>query len=264
MIVVEEPLQSVAYLHDGTLEGLLSSVFLAYARHEQPDDIVAEDAYQPRLGQSSINVETDFEHAERVKAGVVKAAGYKAFRVLARASTCDDPNVGVTVLAFVRYCIDYQRERGCKPSLDDLSNPTLSAIMDLSMQVQHESELIRQFARFSLLENGIWYSCINPKASVIPFVMNHFAARLNSLPFIIYDEVHAIAGIHDGRSWMLVRENVVDVPSSTDHDRLMQEAWKVFYDSLSVEARYNPELRRSFLPNRLWRNLTEMMPRRQL
>ena len=54
MLYGEEPLQQVAYVHDGTLEGLLSAVFLAYERHEDPEDIVPEALYEPRLGQHHI------------------------------------------------------------------------------------------------------------------------------------------------------------------------------------------------------------------
>ena len=35
----EEPLAEVAYCHDGSLEGLLSAVFEAYARREDPQDV---------------------------------------------------------------------------------------------------------------------------------------------------------------------------------------------------------------------------------
>ena len=38
----------------------------------------------------------------------------------------------------------------------------------------------------------------------------------------------------------------------------MQQAWKRFYDTGAVEARYNPELRRQFMPKRFWKNITEM------
>ena len=43
----------------------------------------------------------------------------------------------------------------------------------------------------------------------------------------------------------------------------MQYAWKTFYDTLSIDSRYNPELRRNFMPKRFWKNLTEIkeMPR---
>ena len=41
----------------------------------------------------------------------------------------------------------------------------------------------------------------------------------------------------------------------------MQAAWKRFYDVVAVEARYNPELRRQFMPKRLWKNIVEMHER---
>ena len=38
----------------------------------------------------------------------------------------------------------------------------------------------------------------------------------------------------------------------------MQQAWKRFYDTVAVEARYTPELRRPLMPKRFWKNITEM------
>ena len=38
----------------------------------------------------------------------------------------------------------------------------------------------------------------------------------------------------------------------------MQAAWKGFYDVMSISVRYHPELRRHFMPKRLWRNITEL------
>ena len=107
----------------------------------------------------------------------------------------------------------------------------------------------------------MWFARVNPNANVVPLIMGYFAARLNDQPFIIYDEAHHLAGVYDGRSWQLVAGDAVSVPPATDHDRQMQEAWKRFYDALAVDARYNPELRRHFMPVRLWRNLTELEPR---
>lgn len=41
----------------------------------------------------------------------------------------------------------------------------------------------------------------------------------------------------------------------------MADAWKRFYDAVSIKDRYNPELQRSFMPKRLWGNITEMQER---
>ena len=257
----ETPLSQVAYVHDGTLEGLLTCVFLTYERKERPEDIVPESAYQPRLGQSALFVETDFAKADRVRKGLEKAVGRNSFTAVMRASTCDDYDVGVVVYRFIRFAMARPPADKRRPILDDLANPVVADLARYAKHASNEAERMRQFVRFTHLENGVWYSCVNPNASVVPLVMGYFAARLNDQPFIIYDEAHHMAGMYDGRSWQLARGDVLGVPGSSAHDRLMQEAWRRFYDALSIDARYNPELRRHFMPVRLWRNLTEMQPR---
>lgn len=254
----EEPLAHVAYLHDGTLEGLLSAVFLSYERHEDPEDIVCGERYEPRIGQSHLVVETDFSRAERVRRGVERAVGKRAFTAIVRASTCDDADVGRAVLAFVRYCMARPESAKSRPVLDELANPAVSDLRKFEKHAVNEAEKMRQFVRFAHLENGVWFSRVNPNASVVPLVMGYFSDRLNDQPFVIYDEAHGIAGVYDGQGWQLVRGHVPDLPHETEHEALMQQAWKRFYDALSVEARYNPELRRHFMPVRLWRNLPEL------
>ncbi len=259
--VRETPLQNVAYLHDGTLEGLLSAIFMAYERHEQPEDIVFEGRYEPRLGQSSLLIQTDFQRAERVRKGIERAAGAKAFTAILRASTCDDYDAGAIVFRFVRYVMARPASLKSQPVLDELANPVVADLQRLVKHASNEAEKMRQFVRFSHLENGVWYARVNPNASVVPLVMGYFAARLNDQPFIIYDEAHHLAGIYDGRSWELARGDAANVPDATGHDELMQLAWQRFYDALSIDVRYNPELRRHFMPVRFWRNLTEMKPK---
>lgn len=258
MLRGEEPLQHVAYVYDGTLEGLLSAVFLAYERHEEPEDIVPLEMYEPRLGQSSIPVETDFARADRVRRGIERAAGRAAFTAVMRASTCDNYETGAVVLAFVRYVMARPVTLKGEPVLDELANPFVVDLKRLEKRCVNECEKMRQFVRFSHLRNGVWFAKVAPNASVVPLVMGYFADRLNDQPFIIYDEAHRIAGVYDGRSWQLVRGDVADVPAATEHDALMQEAWRRFYDALAIGDRYNPELRRHFMPVRLWSNLPEM------
>jgi probable DNA metabolism protein len=181
--------------------------------------------------------------------------------VITRASTCDDYDMGVIVFRFVRLIMAQAAHGSACAVLEQRANPVVADILRLSTRVINECERMRQFVRFSHLENGIWYARCNPSASVVPLVMGHFAARLNDQAFIIYDENHHLAGVYDGCTWHLVAGDAVHAPASTEHDVVMQEAWKRFYDTLSVDARYNPELRRHFLPVRLWHNITEMKPR---
>ena len=256
--VEQLPLEDVAYLYDGTLEGLLSAVFLSYERHESPLDVVKEAEYEPRLGQSCIFVETDFEKAIRVQRGVRRVAGSRAFEAIRQASLCDDYHTGTSIYRFIRYVMARPDDRAGIPVLDELSNPVVSDMCKLAKRASNEAENMRQFVRFSQLENGVWYSCVHPNASVVPLVMGYFSSRLNDQAFIIFDERHRIAGVYDGRKWQLVSSDAINVPAATEHDGRMQEAWRRFYDALSIDARYNPELRRHFMPVRLWGDLPEM------
>lgn len=249
-----------AYVHNGSLEGLLSAVFLAFERHELPVDIVSEKRYQPRLGQESITIETDSERALRVRRGVEKRAGCTTFRAIVAASLCDDYDTGIAILRFIMYVMLSPQLDRKKGVLSDLANEAVARLTELQRRAANEAEKMRQFVRFSHLENGIWFARINPNVSVIPLIMGHFASRLNDQPFIIYDEVHELSGIYDGDSWQMVLGPVQDVANPMQHDRYMEEAWRSFYDSLCVDARYNPELRRNFMPVRYWKNLPEMKP----
>ena len=247
-----EPLQHVAYLHDGSLEGLLCCIFEAYVQREVPEDIVRERDYQPRFEQSSFFVQSDFNRALRVRRGIEREAGSQAFGAVVRAAANDDPCAGVVVYRFVRYVMDKRTGRDKRRNvLNDLANPVVGDLLALE----------RQFVRFSHLENGVWFARCCPNANVVPLVMNHFAARFNIQPFIIYDENHHVAGVYDGEDWSLVADDVINVPSRTADDAFIEKLWQRFYDSLSIEARYNPELRRHFIPARLARALPEMEER---
>ena len=260
-LVVEEPLSHVAYLHDGSLEGLLSAVFAAYQRHEQPEDIVCEKTYQPRLMQSSLFVPTSYEHALRVRRGIEREAGKDAFGAIVRAAAADDPRAGLVVYRFIRYVMDPTTGRNRRRNvLNDLANPVVEQLVSLEKRTTNEMEKMRQFVRFSHREGGVWYARCNPSCSVVPLVMGHFVARFNVQPFIIYDENHHIAGIYDGNDWQLVEGEVTGEPAPSPDDAYQEALWRHFYDTLAIEARYNPELRRHFMPVRLWKNLPEMRP----
>ena len=259
----EEALQDVAYVHDGTIEGLLTAVFQSYANREVPLDVITADNLQLRLGQSVRFIETDFELAQRVKRGIERAGGNAAFDAVVRASLADDPAAGTIVATFIRLLME--RRRAGVPSrsiLDERADPRIDALVTLERHVTNEAEKMRQFVRFSHLENGVWFARCNPNASVVPLIMGYFAARLNTQPFIIYDENHLLAGVYGGSDWSLVRGEAGVLPSNTAEDALAEELWRRFYDAVTIGARYHPELRRQFMPQRLWKNLPEMKPRR--
>lgn len=79
---------NIAYLYDGSVEGLFTAVFLTYANKEHPLDICPSEHYQPRIGQTTRQIETDFSLALRVQKGVSKRAGYSVANIIKTARSC--------------------------------------------------------------------------------------------------------------------------------------------------------------------------------
>ncbi len=283
-----EMYDEVAYAYDGTLEGLLTAIFSSYANHEDPTDVEPARRLQPRLGQRVAVIETNPDYALRVLRGVRNRCGWQAALALKRAAVSDEPDAGTAAYRFVRYATDEQKRRDCDHcrkratckgrggmgpcpkqrgrAFSDITHPAVERLFQISRSISQECEHMRQFIRFEHLGGegaSLWFARCNPKAAVIPLVMDHFVERLSDMPFIIYDEVHEMTGVYDGGDWYLVNtagqgDLARALPASTADEALYAEAWRTFYRSVSIDARMNPELRRRFMPKRFWKNLTEM------
>ena len=251
------PLNNVAYVYAGTTEGLLSAIFLAYANHEDPSDIVREGILQPRLDQSIVYVETDTSHAERVRRGILRKSNNEAWNIILDASLSDEPQTGTAIYQLVKLIMARPAIENRKIE-DQLANPVVGPVIKLHRSVRNERHLMQQFIRFEHFEGGLWFAQCNPKANVVPLLMDWFSARFNTQRFVVYDEVHDIAGIYDGESWYLAETSDINLPNHANDEQLMQTAWKGFYDALSIPARYHPELRRQFMPKRFWKNILEV------
>lgn len=244
---------NVLYCYDATLEGFFSAVFSAYARHEYPQHICATGAVQPALGQEIFDVPTSSSQAERVRIGLTKKGGYELFRKVKYAFLSSDPQREDALFAYIVKAMQEGRRIH-----RDAACPCVAAVEGFVREVMGEREHMYQFARFEELEGGVFFARINPKANVVPIMMSHFVERFSVQPFIIYDETHHIAGVYDMQTTSFVSCDDLNLPECTSSEELCQQLWKTFYDSLSHEQRYNPDLRRSFMPKRFWKNITEI------
>lgn len=275
-IPVIDPAGDTAFIYDGTLEGLMTAVFVSYAAHCEPQDLLRLDDVQTRLGQQIVRIETSMEAALRVRRGICRTCGDVVWNTIMAASASDDPTAGTLIYAFIRYAMNSHVSTTCKGCprkatctvpcskprgkgiLDEWANPVVEPVLRLQRHVSNEVEKMRQFMRFQHVDGDLWFAKCNPNASVVPLVMDWFARRFNTQRFVIYDETHNLAGISADGGWQLVSTEHITPPNLSDEEALMQAAWKHFYDALSIDARYNPELRCHFMPQRLWKNITEM------
>ena len=268
--------RGATYAYDGSLEGMFTAIHAAFCAGDAAADILEADILQPRIGQEVVDVTTTMDDALKVRRLIEHALGAHAFHSIRTAASTEEPSRGTVVYRFLRYAISRPGIESCTgcpdkstctractmagkcTALDELARPEVSDLVALYRSAINERHLMLQFMRFEHCEGDVWFARCNPKANVVPLLMDWFIPRFNDQKFVIYDENHGMSGVYDGARWYLVKGDDVTPPPHMEDERMMREAWRRFYRSLSVEDRYNPELRRHFMPMRLWRNLPEL------
>ncbi len=277
-ISAAEPQDPVLFTYDGSAEGIMTCVFYSYAHRIIPIDIQRKDLVQSRLDQAIIDVQTQIDQALRVRKGILRCGGKEVWKKSLYTASADDPRAAYACFIFLRELFDHtaaackhcKKKMTCtKPCprnrgphiLDEWSNPHVRDALRIARSVTIEINRMHELMRFSHLASDIWFAKCNPNADVVPFLMNWFTPRFNTQKFLIWDEVHHVAGLSENGMAHVVKVDDIDalisqVPSK--EEAAMEDAWQRFYHAVAIDERYHPELRGHFMPMRLWKNITEM------
>jgi len=244
----------IAYIYDGTLPGLLTAVFTAYERKEDPYVIAEEDGLQVVFGQEAKRIAARDELSLRVEEGVKRKMGQEGYDNVWTAFLSCDTDRATKIYRYIRIGM----KLGMKVH-EHLSHDDVLQINKMNKYTGGEAHLLTGFVRFSLMENGIYYSKITPNNNVLPIIMPHFADRYSDQPFLIFDEGHRLAGIYDLKSWYLVEAEELTLPDLAGDEKEWRAMWRKFYDTIGIKERANHKLRMNHLPKRYWKNMTEIL-----
>ncbi len=70
------------YVTDGSFEGILTAIFVAYENKEVPESIVSRDFYQMSLDTDVREIDTNEEKSERVYNTVIKKMSHEALETM--------------------------------------------------------------------------------------------------------------------------------------------------------------------------------------
>jgi len=144
------------------------------------------------------------------------------------------------------------------PVTDMLANDAVRAITIIARNVSRESHFYREFLRFSDY-NGALVAIIEPKNFVLPMIIDHYCDRFPSEQFLIYDESHKYAIVHQNGEGTIIPLENLELPEACAKEETYRALWKRFYDTIAIEGRINPKLRMGNMPKRYWKHLTEFM-----
>jgi len=242
-------LSQVIYRYDGTLEGFLCCVFDSYVNREIPTSFQASDDLQPTLFAVRW-IGTDESHAQRVLVSIQKISHQAKQLVVKGFLTCT-PEKEIILYRFIRAL--YQVGA---PLLNRLSDDAVFPLLKAVRHLDGEVHLLKGFVRFSEFD-GVLVGEIRPKNRVLPLLQPHFCARMYQETFMLYDKTHREALFYRDRQWRILPLEDFKMAAPDQREAQFRRLWKRFYDTVAIEARYNPRTRMTHMPKRYWNTMTE-------
>ncbi len=230
------------------------------------------DAWMSRLGHANVRlelpgrdrelfseyrqVETDREKAAKVVDSIRRKLNEEVYETVYQASLSFESGKADAIYRFLVYAF----AMGVKV-LELLQLPAVYEVFRLNRYVSREQHHYMEFARFSQMEGNILVGKITPKNDVTALVARHFADRMPSENWILYDCGRKIAAVHQAnRGWMMVHADSAQwqrcMEQATD-EKAYESLWKTFHRSIAIEARTNYQCQRNLLPLRFRPLMTE-------
>jgi len=241
---------AIAYLYDGSYEGMLCCVYESYYQRELPEMIFSYSEMQATLFEVK-EIITDLDFAHKVEKSIKTKISDDALWLVQKCYYSEEKNREIIILNFLR--------KGFKigaPVTDMLADDTVNTISKIARTVSREGGFFLEFLRFSDY-NGALVAIIGPKNFVLPMLVNHFCDRFPSEQFMIYDETHKHAIVHQNGKCAIIPLENLELPEVCEKEEKYRILWKRFYNTIAIENRINPKLRMNNMPKRYWKHLTE-------
>lgn len=244
------PWTQVCCQYDGSFAGFLTCVFECFSNKEEPCQFrTFEDApcslYPLRC------VETDEARARRMYRSLRERLGPDCQELVTRGFLTCLPERELWLWRFLR--MGYRRGPAV---LRELSDPTVNTLFKAVRSLNEEAHRFMGFVRFSDVD-GVLAGEIAPKNRVLPLLRSHFCSRCSGERFVLYDRTHHEALFHQPGKWAILPVQNFQLGPAGETELAYRRLWRSFYQTISIEGRYNPKCRQSHMPKRFWGDMTE-------
>lgn len=242
----------LVYVYDGSFEGLLSGIFEAYYRKQQPERVEAKMCLQYGLLDEYVYIDTDESKFSRVYESIRDKISAEALEWAYHVFLSGDLQSGTYIYEYLKL----GWSMGHRVNLH-LSDDRVLRIYKIYLRVGLEVHRMKGFVRFKLVKGGIYYASIAPDNNIIELLAPHFSERLADQNWIIHDVKRELAVLYNKKEWL-----ITDFAGSADinldsMEEEYQQLWKGFFDTIGIASRVNPRLQKQLMPKRYWKHMTE-------
>jgi probable DNA metabolism protein len=251
------------YTFDGTMDGLLTAVFDAFALHEQPEQLLKTGDTLPLFCDHTYHVTSDDEKAQRVWVGLEKHLPCEAMKLISVSWLSELPELPTPLFQYI--CKVFRQGDISKHFADS----DVLTVTNIARRVLHEQLRMKQFIRFQKAKDGTYLAVVSPDHDVLPLITDHFCDRFNDQSWLIYDaKRHYGFYYHDRTVIRITFEDEAAVPFNlangklddevlSSDDQLLQNLWRTYFKAICIKERMNPRKQLSDMPRRYWKYMTE-------
>lgn len=244
---------NIVYRYDGTYLGLLCCVAQCCNERKLPQAIELLEECQGTLFQVR-EILTSPPLARQVERSVREQISPQVQDMFRRGYLTCMEEKEMRLLRFLLLGYQYG------PKVADMSlNEDVHAIDKALLYLKNEAHYCVEFLRFTNYRDFLG-ATLTPNNRVLPLIVGHFTQRFNTENFLIYDKTHGMAFFHETGEkprGLFFLTDALELPEVDAEEMRYEALWQQFYDSVAVEGRINPELRRGNMPMRYWPNMTE-------
>ena len=240
------------YYYDGSFDGLLTVIYMAYNDRESNMLRVNAKAEQLILALDDIHIITDFSKARRVEKAICDKLSQDFLNKIRTCFLSNDKNKDTIIIHTV-----YKALKQGEEILNSLDEHAFY-VNKLVKQVLNERHRYLGVLRFKEVKDGTMFSTIEPKNNVLPILLSHFINRMKREKFAIYDKKRKIIAYYDTKKVEIFFVKSLEIEWS-DEEIEYSELWKTFHKSISIKERENKKLQQSNLPKYYWKHLIEDM-----
>ena len=240
------------YYYDGSFDGLLTVIYMAYNDRESSMLRVNAKAKQLILALDDIHIITDFSKARRVEKSICDKLSYNFLNSIRTCFLSCDKNKDTVIIHTVYKALKYGEE-----ILNSLDDHTFY-MNKLVRQVLNERHRYLGLLRFKEMKDGIMFSTIEPKNNILPILISHFKNRMKREKIAIFDKGRKMIVYYDGKKAEIFFVESLEIEWS-DEEIEYSELWKIFHKSISIKERENKKLQQSNIPKYYWKHLIEDM-----
>lgn len=236
------------FITDGSPEGFFTAVFDAF--NQKDANITSDTHVQLALDSEVIRVIPDAGKSGRVLRGIYNCDRYAAEEISLVLRSCD-PLKEQIVFEYIRKLMQIKF-----PIRKRLSLSEVIRFNDISYKVTGETHRLKGLLRFMECAGGVLYAPYSPDNNITDLLMAHFAERLKSEKFVIHDLNRKIAGMYDGREWIMGYAGEADIYLS-EQEKAFESLWKKYYKAVDIKERPHEKQMKRSMPVRYWKFLPE-------